>query len=109
MKYYNKEKLKDMIENFGLEYTLLPNGYGKVFSYCAKIFRDNDCELINIYVDTDIMAFIFKKNGVYHSSNCSIKSYNDFLDSAEKHNFESSAGLTLKVIAKIAYAWEVKL
>lgn len=35
MKYYNKEKLKDMIDNFGLEYTRLPNGYGKVFDYCA--------------------------------------------------------------------------
>ena len=109
MKYYNKEKLKDMIDNFGLEYTLLPNGYGKVFDYCAKIFRDNDCELINIYVDTDIMSFIFKKNGLYHSSNFSIKSYNEFLDSAEKRDFESSAGLTLKVIAQIAHTWEVKL
>ena len=109
MKYYNKEKLKDMIDNFGLEYTLLPNGYGKVFDYCAKIFRDNDCELVNLYVDTDIMAFIFKKNGVYNSSNCSIKHYNDFLDSAEKNDFESSAGLTLRVIAKIAYACEVRL
>lgn len=109
MKYYNKEKLKDMIDNFGLEYTLLPNGYGKVFDYCARIFHDNDCELINIYVDTDIMAFIFKKNGVYHSSNCSIKNYNDFLDSAEKRDFESSAGITLKVIAQIAHVEEVKL
>lgn len=88
---------------------LMPKGYGKVFAYCAKIFRDNDCELVNLYVDTDIMAFIFKKNGVYNSSNCSIKSYNEFLDSAEKHDFESSAGLALKVIAKIAYTWEVKL
>lgn len=109
MKYYNKEKLKYMIDNFGLEYTLLPNGYGKVFDYCAKIFSDNDCELVNLYVDTDIMAFIFKKNGVYNSSNCSIKYYNEFLDSAEKHDFESSAGLTLKIIAKIAHTWEVKL
>lgn len=109
MKYYNKEKLKDMIDNFGLEYTRLPNGYGKVFDYCAKIFRDNDCELVNIYVDTDIMAFIFKKNGVYHSSNCSIKNYNDFLDSAEKKDYNSSAGISLKVISQLSYTWEVKL
>ena len=74
-----------------------------------KFFDDNQCKLVNIYVDTDIMAFIFKKNGVYCSSNCSIKYYNDFLDSAEKNDFESSAGLSLKVIAKIAYAWEVKI
>lgn len=109
MKYYNKEKLKDMIDNFGIEYTLLPKGYGKVFDYCAKIFRDNDCKLINLYVGTDNMAFIFKKNGVYHSSNCSIKYYNDFLDSAKKCDFESSAGITLKVIAKIARPTEVIL
>lgn len=108
MKYYNKEKLKDMIDNFGFEYTLLPNGYGKVFAYCAKIFRDNDCELVNLYVDTDIIAFIFKKNGVYNSSNCSIKYYSDFLDSAKKNDFESSVAITLKVITKIAYTWEVK-
>lgn len=73
-----------------------------------KIFRDNDCKLVNLYVDTDIMAFIFKKNGLYRLSNCSIKHYNDFLDSAEKRDFESSAGITLKVIAKIAHTWEVK-
>lgn len=109
MKYYNKEKLKDMIDNFGLEYTLLLNGYEKVFAYCAKIFRDNDCELVNLYVDTDIIAFIFKKNGVYNSSNCSIKYYSDFLDSAVKNDFESRAAITLKVITKIAYTREVKL
>lgn len=109
MKYYNKEKLKDMIDNFGLEYTLLPNGYGKVFAYCEKIFRDNDCKLVNLYVDTDNMAFIFKKNGVYCSSNCSIKNYNEFLDSAEKKDYNSSAGISLKVIAQLSYTWEVKL
>lgn len=109
MKYYNKEMLNDMVDDFGLEYTLLPNGYGKVFDYCTKIFRDNDCELINLYVDIDNMGFIFKKNGVYNSSNCSIKYYNDFLDSAKKHDFESNAGITLKLIAKIAYTREVKL
>ena len=109
MKYYNKEKLNDMINNYGLEYTLLPIGYGKVFAYCEKIFRDNDCKLVNIYVDTDNIAFIFKKNGVYSSSNCSIDYYSDFLDSAEKNDFQSSAGILLKVIAQIAYAWEVKL
>ena len=109
MKYYDKEQLEKLNKNSVYGYRMSPNGYGKVFVYCAKIFRDNDCELINLYVDTDIMAFIFKKNGVYHSSNCSIKYYNDFLDSAEKHDFESIAGLNIKVIAKIAYAWEVKL
>lgn len=83
----------------------MPKGYGKVFAYCAKIFRDNDCELVNLYVDTDNMAFIFKKNGVYCSPNCSINYYNDFLDSAEKNDFESSAGIILKVIAKIAHTW----
>lgn len=87
----------------------MPKGYGKVFAYCAKIFRDNDCELVNLYVDTDNIAFIFKKNGVYNSSNCSIKCYNDFLDSAEKNDFESSVAITLKVIAQIAHTWEVKL
>ena len=109
MKYYDKEQLEKLNKNSVYGYKMLPNGYGKVFAYCAKIFLDTDCELVNLYIDTDIMAFIFKKNGAYHSSNCSIKYYNDFLDSAEKHDFESSAGLTLKVIAKIAYAWEVKL
>lgn len=87
----------------------MPKGYGKVFDYCAKIFRDNDCELVNLYVDSDIMAFIFKKNGVYHSSNCSIKNYNEFLDSAEKKDYNSSAGISLKVIAQLSYTWEVKL
>jgi len=109
MKFYDKEQLEKLNKYSVYGYRVTPNGYGKVFAYCAKIFHDNDCELVNLYIDTDIMAFIFKKNGVYHSSNCSIKNYNEFLDSAEKNDFESSAGLTLKVIAKIAYAWEVKL
>lgn len=109
MKFYDSNKLEKFNKNYVYGYRMSPNGYGKVFYYCAKIFRDNDCELVNIYVDTDIMAFIFKKNGVYNSSNCSIKYYKDFLDSAEKRDFESSAGVTLKVIAQIAYTWEVKL
>ena len=87
----------------------MPKGYGKVFAYCAKIFRDNKFELVTIYVDTDIMAFIFKKNGVYHSSNCSIECYNDFLDSAEKKDYNSCAGVSLKVIAQVSCTWEVKL
>lgn len=87
----------------------MPKGYGKVFAYCAKIFRDNDCKLLNLYVDKDNIAFIFKKKGLYSSSNCSIEYYSDFLDSAEKNDFESSAGILLKVIAQIGYAWEVKL
>lgn len=109
MKFYDKEQLEKLNKNSVYGYRVSPNGYGKVFDYCAKIFRDNDCELVSIYVDTDIMSFIFKKNGVYHSSNCSIKSYNEFLDSAEKKDYNSCAGISLKVIAQIAYAWEVKL
>lgn len=109
MKYYDKEQLEKLHKNSAYGYRVLLNGYGKVFAYCAKIFRDNDCELISIYVDTDIMSFIFKKKGLYNSSNFSIKNYNEFLDSAEKYDFASSAGLKLKVIAKRAYAWEVKL
>lgn len=108
MKYYDKEQLAKLNKNSVYGYRALPNGYGKVFDYCAKIFRDNDCELVNLYIDTDIMSFIFKKNGVYHSSNCSIKNYNEFLDSAEKKDYNSSAGISLKVIAKIGHTWEVK-
>ena len=74
-----------------------------------KIFDDNDCKLVNLYVDTDIMAFIFQKDGRYYSANCDVKCYKEFLDSAEKKDYSSSAGLTLKVIAKIAYTWEVKI
>ena len=109
MKFYDKEQLEKLNKYSVYGYRVTPNGYGKVFAYCEKIFRDNDCNLVNLYVDTDIMAFIFKKNGVYHSSNCSIKYYNDFLDSAYKRDFESSAGITLKVIAQIARVEEVKL
>lgn len=109
MKYYDKEQLEKLNKNSVYGYRALPNGYGKVFSYCAKIFSDTDCELVNIYVDTDIISFIFKKNGVYHSSNCSIKNYNEFLDSAEKKDYNSSAGISLKVVTQIAYTWEVKL
>lgn len=109
MKFYDKEQLEKLNKYSVYGCRMSHNGYGKVFDYCAKIFRDNDCKLVNLYVDTDIMAFIFKKNGVYHSSNCSIKYYNDFLDSAEKKDFESSAGITLKVIAKIAHPTEVIL
>lgn len=109
MKFSDYDQFARLTNNSVYGIKLMPKGYGKVFDYCAKIFRDNDCELINIYVDTDIMAFIFKKNGVYNSSNCSIKYYKDFLDSAEKHDFESSTGRTLKIIAEIARTWEVKL
>lgn len=109
MKYSDYDQFFRLTNNSVYGIKLMPKGYGKVFAYCAKIFRDNDCELVNLYVDADIIAFIFKKNGVYNSSNCSIKYYNDFLDSAEKRDFESSAGLSLKVIAKIAHTWEVKL
>lgn len=106
MKYYDT----DSIGNFAYGwYRTNPAGFGKVFMYCSKIFNENDCKLVNLYVDTDIMAFIFKKNGVYCSSNCSVKYYNDFLDSAEKKDYESNAGITLKVIAQIAHKWEVKL
>lgn len=109
MKFYDKEQLEKLNKYSVYGYRMYPNSYGKVFVYCEKIFRDNDCELVNLYVDTDNIAFIFKKNGVYNSSNCSIKYYNDFLDSAEKNDFESSAGLTLKFIAKIAQPTEVIL
>lgn len=109
MKFSDYDKFFKLTNNSIYGIKLMPKSYGKVFAYCAKIFHDNDCELVNLYVDTDIIAFIFKKNGVYHSSNCSIKSYNDFLDSAEKNDFESSAGISLKVIAKTAYTCEVKL
>lgn len=107
MKYYDKEQLEKLHKYSVYGYRVSPNGYGKVFAYCAKIFRDNDCELVNLYVDTDNIAFIFKKNGVYNASNCSIRYYSNFLDSAEKNDFELSAGLTLKLIAKIAQPTEV--
>lgn len=106
MKYYDTDSIGTFAYGW---YRTNPTGFGKVFMYCSKIFHDNECELVNIYADTDIMAFIFKKNGAYHSANCSIKNYNDFLDSAEKNDFESSAGMTLKVIAQIARVEEVKL
>ena len=109
MKYSDYNQFFRLTNNSIYGIKTMPKGYGKVFYYCAKIFHDNDCKLVNLYVGTDIMAFIFKKNGVYHSSNCSIKYYNDFLDSAEKRDFESSAGITLKVIAQIARVEEVKL
>ena len=109
MKFYDKEQLEKLNKYSVYGYRANPNGYGKVFNYCAKIFRDNDCELVNLYIDTDIMSFIFKKNGVYHSSNCSIKNYNEFLDSAEKKDYNSRAGISLKVIAQLSYMWEVKL
>lgn len=109
MKFYDEEQLEKLRKYSVYGYRVTPNGYGKVFIYCAKIFHDNDCKLVNLYVDTDIMAFIFKKNGLYHSANCDIKYYKDFLDSAEKKDYESIAGLTLKVIAQIAHTWEVKL
>lgn len=109
MKFADYDQFFKLTNNSIYGIKIMPKGYGKVFAYCAKIFRDNDCELVNLYIDTDNMAFIFKKNGVYHSSNCGIKYYNDFLDSAEKRDFESSAGLTLKVIARIARVEEVKL
>lgn len=109
MKFSEYDQFFKLTNNSIYGIKLMPKGYGKVFAYCEKIFRDNDCKLVNLYVDTDIMAFIFKKNGAYHSSNCSIKYYNDFLDSAEKRDFESRAGITLKVIAQIARVEEVKL
>lgn len=109
MKYYDIKQLELINKNSVYGMRVSPNGYGKVFAYCAKIFHDNNCELVNLICDTDTMAFIYKKNGAYHSSNCSIKNYNDFLDSAEKKDYNSSAGISLKVIAQIAYAWEVKL
>lgn len=96
-------------ENIALYgYRASPTNYGKVYCYCAKIFDDNNCKLFNIYVDTDIMAFIFQKDGKFSAVNCDIKYYKEFLDSAEKSDFESCAGITLKVIAKIGHAWEVK-
>ena len=109
MKFSDYDQFFRLSNNSVYGIKLMPKGYGKVFAYCAKIFRDNDCELVNLYVDTDNIAFIFKKNGVYNSSNCSSKYYNDFLDSAEKNDFESNTAITLKVIAKIAYTWEVRL
>lgn len=109
MKYNDYDQFFRLTNNSIYGIKTMPKGYVKVFAYCAKIFHDNDCELVNIYVDTDIMAFIFKKNDVYHSSNCSIECYNDFLDSAEKNDYNSSAGISLKVIAQLSYTWEVKL
>lgn len=109
MKFYDREQLENLNKYSVYGFRVVPNGYGKIHSYCAKIFRDNNCELVNLYVNTDIMAFIFKKNGAYHSSNCSIKYYNDLLDSANKSDYNSSAGIKLKVIAQMAYTWEVKL
>lgn len=109
MEFNDYYKLEQLRKNSIYGYKVSPNGYGKVFAYCAKIFHDNNCKLVNLICDTDIMAFIFKKNGTYHSSNCSIKNYNDFLESAENKDYNSSAGVTLKVIVQIAYTWEVKL
>lgn len=109
MKFSDYDQFFKLTKNSIYGIKLMPKGYGKVFAYCAKIFDDNNCKLVNLYVDTDIMSFIFKKNGVYHSSNCSIKNYNDFLDSAEKKDYNSSAGISLKVISQLSYTWEVKL
>lgn len=109
MKFYDNNQLEKLNKNSVYGYRISPNGYGKIFVYCAKIFDDNHCKLLNIYVDTDIIAFIFQKDCKFIAVNCDIKYYKELLDSAEKNDFESSAGLTLKVIAKIAYAWEVRL
>ena len=109
MKFYDNEQIEKLNKHSVYGYRMSPNGYGKVYCYCAKIFGDNHCKLINIYVDTDIMAFIFQKDCKFCAVNCDIKYYKELLDSAEKNDFESSAGITLKVIAKIGYAWEVKI
>lgn len=109
MKFYDKEQLEKLNKHSVYGYRALPNGYGKVYCYCAKIFDDNHCKLVNLYVDTDIIAFIFQKDCKFCAVNCDIKYYKELLDSAEKNDFESSAGITLKVIAKIGYAWEVKI
>ena len=109
MKFYDNEQIEKLNKNSVYGYRMLPNGYGKVYCYCAKIFDDNHCKLVNIYVDTDIMAFIFQKDCKFCAVNCDIKYYKELLDSAEKNDFESIAGITLKVIAKIGYAWEVKI
>ena len=108
MKYYDKEQLEKLNKNSVYGYRMYPNGYGKVFVYCAKIFDDNHCKLLNIYVDTDIMSFIFQKDCKFSAVNCDIKYYKELLDSAEKKDYKSSVGLGLKVIAQIAYTWEVK-
>ena len=109
MKFYDKEQLEKLNKNSVYGYRTSPTNYGKVYCYCAKIFDDNHCRLLNIYIDTDIMAFIFQKDCKFITVNCDIKYYKELLDSAEKNDFESSAGLTLKVIAKIGHAWEVKI
>lgn len=109
MNYYDNKLIETLNKNSVYGLRLLPKDYGKVYCYCAKIFDDNDCKLVNLYVDTYIMAFIFQKDDKYHSANCDVKYYKEFLDSAEKKDYESSAGLTLKVIAKVAYTWEVKI
>ena len=109
MKFYDKEQLEKLNKYSVYGYRMYPNGYGKVFVYCAKIFDDNNCKLFNIYIDKNIMTFIFKKDCKFSAVNCDIKYYKELLDSAEKNDFESSAGITLKVIAKIGYAWEVKI
>lgn len=109
MKFYDKEQLEKLNKYSVYGFRVSPSGYGKVFTYCAKIFDDNNCKLFNIYVDTDIMAFIFQKDGKFSAVNCDIKYYKEFLDSAEKSDFDSGAGLTLKVIAKIGHSWEVKI
>lgn len=109
MKFSDYDQFFRLTNNSIYGIKTMPKGYGKVYCYCAKIFDDNHRKLVNIYVDTDIMAFIFKKDCKFCAVNCDIKYYKELLDSAEKHDFESSAGLALKVIAKIAYPWEVKL
>ena len=109
MKFYDKEQLEKLNKNSVYGYRVSPTNYGKVYCYCAKIFDDNNCKLLNIYVDTDIMAFIFQKDCKFSAVNCDIKYYKELLDSAEKNDFESSVGLGLKLIAQIAYTWEVKM
>ena len=64
MNYYDNKLLETLNKNSVYGYRVTPNGYGKVFVYCAKIFRDNDCKLVNLYVDTDIMS-LFSKRMVY--------------------------------------------
>ena len=109
MKYYDKEQLEKLNKNSVYGYRMSPNGYGKVFVYCAKIFYDNNCKLLNIYVDTDIIAFIFQKDCKFHAVNFDIKYYKEFVDSAEKKDYESSVGLKLKVICQLAHSLELKI
>ena len=109
MKFSDYDQFFRLTNNSIYGIKTMPKSYEKVYCYCAKIFDDNHCKLVNLYIDIDIIAFIFQKDCKFCAVNCDIKYYKELLDSAEKNDFESSAGITLKAIAKIGYTWEVKI